>query len=113
MNDIELDRHVAANFQEYKAEAKRMKDMIVWVWLELVSKEGKAFMLRMVGWMSLSCVLTVILPLTFGKITDLLDPQLRRLGTLIGLLVFYGCLLLVRQILRYYQGITREYQAGT
>src|SRR5262245_11198362 len=111
MNDIELDRQVAANWQEYKAEAKRMKDMIVWVWLELVSKQGKAFMLRMVGWMSLSCILTVVLPLTFGKITDLLDPQFRRSRALIGLLVFYGLVLLLRQLLRYYQGITREYQA--
>ena len=113
MNDIDLDREVAANWQEYKAEAKRMKEMVVWVWLELVSREGKAFMRRMVGWMSLSCVLTVILPLTFGRITDLLDPKLRRLGTLVGLLLFYGCLLLLRQVLRYYQGITREYQAGS
>ena len=72
MSDLELDRKVATNWQEYKAEFLRMRDMVVWVWKELVSREGRAFMLRMVGWMAVSCVLTVVLPLMFGKITDLL-----------------------------------------
>ena len=74
MNDVDLDRTVAANWQEYKEEFRRMKDMVVWVWAELVSREGKAFMRQMVGWMSASCVLTVVLLLLFGYITDFLDP---------------------------------------
>ena len=51
MSDLELDRKVATNWQEYKAEFLRMRDMVAWVWKELVSREGRAFMLRMVGWM--------------------------------------------------------------
>src|SRR5262245_14662845 len=112
MSDFELDRKVATSWREYLAEARHMKDMIVWVWYELVSKEGKSFMRRMVGWMIVSCVLTVVLPLTFGKITDLLDPQLNQLGALVALLALYGVLMLVRQLLRYEQSMTREYLMG-
>src|SRR5262249_56733207 len=98
MSDFELDRKVAGNWREYLAEARHMRDMIVWVWNELVSKEGKAVMSKMVGWMVISCILTVVLPLTFGRITDLLDPQLNRLPALVGLLAFYGVLMLIRQM---------------
>ena len=112
MSDLELDRSVATNWQEYRDEFLRMRDMVVWVWRELVSREGKAFMRGMIGWMSLSCILTVVLPLLFGRITDLLDPQHARLSRLLLLLGVYGVLMLGRQIVRYYQGITREYLAG-
>ena len=112
MSDLELDRKVATNWQEYKTEFLRMRDMVVWVWKELVSREGRAFMLRMVGWMAISCVLTVVLPLMFGRITDLLDPRRTRPRDLLVMLGLYGTLLLLRQIVRYRQSITREYLAG-
>ena len=51
MSDIDLDRSVATNWREYKDEFRRMKDMVAWVWNELVSREGKAFMRRMNIWM--------------------------------------------------------------
>jgi ABC-type multidrug transport system fused ATPase/permease subunit len=86
--------------------------MVAWVWNELVSREGKAFMRRMIGWMALSCVLTVVLPLMFGRITDHLDPRNTAAGNLILMLVIYGALMLLRQLVRYHQGITREYLAG-
>ena len=113
MSDLELDRKVATNWQEYKAEFLRMSDMVVWVWKELVSREGRAFMLRMVGWMAVSCVLTVVLPLMFGKITDLLDPsptQTQRPPAVCWASTVL--LLLLRQFVRYRQSITREYLAG-
>lgn len=69
-------------------------------------------MLRMVGWMAISCVLTVVLPLMFGRITDLLDPRRTRPRDLLVMLGLYGTLLLLRQIVRYRQSITREYLAG-
>jgi len=112
MSDLELDRAVAQNWQDYKSEFLRMKDMVVWVWSELVSREGKAFMRRMISWMVLSCVLTVVLPLMFGQITDLLDPRRTNLTLLIAMLAAYGALMLLRQVIRYHQGITREYLAG-
>jgi hypothetical protein len=90
MSDLELDRTVATNWQEYKTEFLRMKDMVVWVWKDLVSREGRAFMRRMIGWMALSCVLTVVLPLTFGRITDLLDPRRARVNDLLLMLGIYG-----------------------
>jgi ABC-type multidrug transport system fused ATPase/permease subunit len=112
MNDIDLDRSVATNWQEYKEEFRQMKNMVVWVWTELVSREGKAFMRRMIGWMSASCVLTVVLPLLFGHITDLLDPKHTRISYLLMMLAFYGLLMVVRQGIRYHQGIMREYLLG-
>jgi len=112
MSDLELDRAVAQNWQDYKSEFLRMKDMVVWVWSELVSRERKAFMRRMISWMVLSCVLTVVLPLMFGQITDLLDPRRTNLTLLIAMLAAYGALMLLRQVIRYHQGITREYLAG-
>jgi ABC-type multidrug transport system fused ATPase/permease subunit len=89
-----------------------MKNMVVWVWKELVSREGKAFMRRMIGWMSSSCLLTVILPLMFGHITDLLDPKHTRISYLLLILALYGLLMVVRQAIRYHQGIMREYLLG-
>jgi len=112
MNDVDLDRNVASNWLEYKDEFRQMKDMVVWVWKELVSREGKAFMRRMIGWMSASCVLTVVLPLMFGHITDLLDPGHTRIGYLLLMLGIYGLLMIVRQGIRYQQGILREYLLG-
>ena len=112
MSDLELDRKVATNWQEYKTEFLRMKDMVVWVWKELVSREGRAFMLRMVGWMAFSCILTVVLPLMFGRITDLLDPRHTRTRDLLLMLGAYGALMLLRQLIRYRQSITREYLGG-
>jgi ATP-binding cassette subfamily B protein len=112
MSDLELDRTVATNWQDYRTEFLRMKDMIVWVWNELVSREGKAFMRRMIAWMVLSCVLTVVLPLMFGRITDLLDPKQSKLIQLLPLLGLYGALMILRQVVRYRQGLTREYLAG-
>jgi ABC-type multidrug transport system fused ATPase/permease subunit len=112
MSDLELDRKVATNWQEYKAEFLQMRNMIGWVWTELVSREGRAFMLRMVGWMTFSCLLTVVLPLMFGKITDLLDPKKTEVRTLLIMLAIYGALLLLRQLIRYKQSITREYLGG-
>ena len=38
MSDIDLDRTVATNWREYKEEFRHMKDMVVWVWMELVSR---------------------------------------------------------------------------
>ena len=46
-------------------------------------------MTRMIGWMSASCVLTVVLPLMFGYITDLLDPQHTRTTFLALMLALY------------------------
>ena len=112
MSDLELDRKVATNWQEYKAEFLRMKDMVAWVWKELVSREGRAFMLRMVGWMAVSCVLTVVLPLMFGKITDLLGAGRTRREALLLMLGLYGVLMLLRQYIRYRQSLTREYLGG-
>lgn len=112
MSDLELDRKVATNWQEYKAEFLRMRDMIVWVWTELVSREGRAFMLRMVGWMTFSCLLTVVLPLMFGQITNLLDPTKTEVRNLLAMLAIYGLLLILRQLIRYKQSITREYLGG-
>ena len=112
MSDLELDRKVATNWQDYKAEFLQMKNMIVWVWRELVSRQGRAFMLRMVGWMTVSCLLTVVLPLTFGRITNLLDPSGGQARELLVMLGIYGVLLLLRQLVRYRQSITREYLGG-
>src|SRR5262245_47820461 len=112
MSDLELDRAVATNWQDYKSEFLRMKDMVVWVWNELVSREGKAFMRRMISWMVLSCILTVVLPLMFGRITDLLDPRRTNITLLLAMLGVYGALMLLRQLVRYRQGITREYFMG-
>src|SRR5215467_10845048 len=112
MSDIDLDRTVATNWREYKEEFRQMKDMVVWVWMELVSREGKIFMRRMIGWMSASCLLTVVLPLMFGHITDLLDPKLTRVSYLLLILALYGLLMVVRQAIRYHQGIMREYLLG-
>ncbi len=112
MSDIDLDRSVATNWREYKQEFRQMKDMVVWVWAELVSLEGKAFMTRMIGWMSASCLLTVVLPLMFGYITDLLDPQHTRTTFLALMLALYGLLMITRQAIRYHQGIMREYLLG-
>jgi ABC-type multidrug transport system fused ATPase/permease subunit len=112
MSDVDLDRSVATNWREYKEEFRRMKDMVAWVWNELVSLEGKAFMRRMILWMSASCVLTVVLPLMFGYITDLLEPKQTQVGYLLLILGFYGALMLVRQAIRYHQGILREYLLG-
>src|SRR5262245_14591042 len=111
--DLELERSGAANWREYKAEARRMKEMVSWVWRELVSREGRVFVGKMVGWMILSCILTIVLPLTFGRITDLLDPRRQQLRPLLGLLALYGVLLLARQVVRYRQGLTREYLFGS
>jgi len=66
----------------------------------------------MVGWMTLSCLLTVVLPLMFGKITDLLNPRKTQVRILLVMLAIYGALLLLRQIIRYKQSITREYLGG-
>src|SRR5215510_12734713 len=97
MSDIDLDRTVATNWREYKEEFRQMKNMVVWVWMELVSREGKAFMRRMIAWMSASCVLTVVMPLMFGQITDLLDPKYTRISYLLMILALYGLLMGVRQ----------------
>jgi ATP-binding cassette, subfamily B, heavy metal transporter len=112
MSDLELDRKVATNWQEYKTEFLRMRDMIVWVWIELVSREGRAFMFRMVGWMTFSCLLTVVLPLMFGQITNLLDPKKTQVRNLLVMLAIYGVLLILRQLIRYKQSMTREYLGG-
>jgi ATP-binding cassette subfamily B protein len=112
MSDVELDRSVATNWREYKNEFRQMKDMVVWVWNELVSLEGKAYMRRMILWMCASCLLTVVLPLMFGHITDLLDPKQTQVGYLLLILGLYGALMLVRQGIRYHQGILREYLLG-
>ena len=112
MSDIDLDRSVATNWREYKQEFRQMKDMVVWVWTELVSREGKTFMTRMIGWMSASCLLTVVLPLMFGYITDLLDPQHTGTTFLALMLALYGLLMITRQAIRYHQGIMREYLLG-
>src|SRR5262245_60060698 len=112
MSDLELDRAVAKNWQDYKNEFLQMKNMVVWVWHELVSREGKAFMRRMIGWMVLSCILTVVLPLMFGRITDLLDPRRTNVSLLFVMLAIYGGLMLLRQLVRYHQGIMREYLGG-
>ena len=112
MSDIDLDRTVATNWREYKEEFRQMKDMVVWVWMELVSREGKVFMRTMIGWTAASCLLTVVLPLMFGHITDLLDPQHTRISYLLLMLALYGLLMIVRQAIRYHQGIMREYLLG-
>jgi len=66
----------------------------------------------MIGWMAASCLLTVVLPLMFGHITDLLDPQHTRISYLLLMLALYGLLMMVRQAIRYHQGIMREYLLG-
>jgi len=48
----------------------------------------------------------------FGKITDLLDPEKTEVRTLLVMLAIYGALLLLRQLIRYKQSVTREYLGG-
>ena len=112
MKDIELDRTVATNWEEYKEEARVMRDMIVWVWRELISREGRGLVNRMVAFMTVSCLLTVALPWTFGQIIDVLGAGGDALAPVVRLLAFYAVLLLVRQVVRYYQSMTREYLIG-
>src|SRR5207244_3797766 len=112
LGDRDLGRSVVRNWRAYEGGCCGLKDMVVWVWRELVSREGKAFMRRMVLWMFASCILTVVLPLMFGYITDLLDPRQTRVGYLLLMLAFYGLLMLARQAIRYHQGIMREYLLG-
>lgn len=112
MTDIDLDRKVAANWEEYKDEAREMRDMIVWVWKELVSQRGRKLVNRLVGFMSVSCLLTVALPWTFGQIIDVLAEGRESVIPVARLLAFYALMLLLRQVVRYYQSITREYLIG-
>ena len=112
MSDVDLDRAIATTWKEYKEETLTMWGMIVWVWAELVSREGKTRMRRMAVWMSVSCLLTVVLPWMLGQVIDALIVGAVSPAPLIWLLGVYGALLLVRQVLRYYQSIAREYLLG-
>ncbi len=113
MSDVDLDRTVATTWEEYNGEAHMMWGMIVWVWQELVSRDGKMLMRKLMGWMSVSCLLTVALPWTLGQVIDALVSGTASPAPLIWLLSFYAVMLLVRQTLRYHQSIAREYLLGS
>lgn len=112
MNDVELDRTTATNWEEYKEEARVMRDMIVWVWQQLISREGRDLVRKLVALMLVSCLLTVVLPWTLGQIIDVLGSGSDVFPPVIGLLVLYAVLLVLRQVVRYYQSLTREYLIG-
>lgn len=112
MKDVDLDRAVASTWAEYREEARTMWEMLVWVWTELVSQEGKMLMRRMVAWMSVSCLLTVALPWALGQVIDALVAGEAPVRLLVWLLAAYAGMLLVRQFLRYKQTIAREYLLG-
>jgi ABC-type multidrug transport system fused ATPase/permease subunit len=112
MSDVELDRSVATSWKEYKQEARVMRDMIAWVWHQLISREGHGLARRMIGFMTVSCFLTVALPWMLGQVIDVLGGGSDAVNRVIALLTLYAVLLLIRQVVRYYQSMTREYLIG-
>ncbi|MCD4761883.1 ABC transporter ATP-binding protein/permease [bacterium] len=45
--DIDYDRKIATNLREYVGEAKRMKEMFIWIWQEFTNKKSKKYAKKM------------------------------------------------------------------
>lgn len=95
-----------ARFSDYLKEMKESGLVLGWIWEELVSKEGKKQLLRMLVAMILSTLLFALQPLIFAQIINhVRDPKVALLMTFIGALALAAALKVLAQ---YFQEILRE-----
>lgn len=112
MKDIDLDREVAADWSQYLQEVKKMREMIIWIWQELISQKGKDWMYRTISLIVLSCLVGLFFPFAMGHMTNVVSGNGKNLHWLMIWVASYGALLIVRRYVRYLQGFSREYLMG-
>ncbi len=89
--DVELDRKVAGNWKEYLKELKRTKEMVTWIWQELITEKGKAVTKKMVALLVANCFIDVVALWFFGTLIDELSKgrfylALRALGAFVAII---------------------------
>ena len=108
--DFDLQRKVTGSLKEYFQEAQTMKEMVVWVWQELINEAGKKYARKMFWLLALSCSINVLIPYSVSLIIDGLVNQ--RLNLVIAGLLASACLFILRQIISQWSFKNREYLLG-
>lgn len=109
--DFDLQREVTGSVRDYFKEARIMKEMVVWVWQELVNPDGKKYARRMFWLLALSCAINVVIPYSISLIIDGLSSGLKMNLVVVGL-ASSGLLFLVRQFVSRQSFKNREYLLG-
>jgi len=110
--DFELERKVASNWREYFSEAKQMKDMIVWVWQELINQKGKTYAKKMFWIQIVGCTVTVTSPWTLSYVFNGLNPKDLQLNLVVIGLILYAAVIVLSQLITHFSFSTREYLFG-
>lgn len=88
-------------FSSYLKEMRESGAVLAWIWQELLSREGKALLARMLGAMLLASLLLALQPLVFAQIINHAQgTELRILLTFIGALAALAILQLGAHLLQ-------------
>ncbi|MFC1598806.1 ABC transporter ATP-binding protein [Patescibacteria group bacterium] len=110
--DFDLDRKVASNWKEYFSEAIAMKDMIAWVWHELINQKGKEYARKMFWIQVIGSAVTVTSPWTLSFVFNGLNPKQPDMSLVVIGLVLFALVIVISQLITHFSFTTREYLFG-
>lgn len=110
--DQELERKIESSPSAYFAEARQMKEMISWVWQELISQRGKKLAKKMIIIMAVSSFLGILTPIVFGRIFEILNPGSNKMGSIVTWIAVLLLIMTAREIMRVLHSRTREVLAA-
>jgi len=112
MKDAELDRQVANNWQEYLKEARSMKEMLVWVWQELINETGKKLAKKMVVVKAIGCTAAIAGPWALSYVFDGLNPKTQDFGLVWWGISLFALTIITSQAIQFFSMRYREYLFG-
>jgi len=112
VKDAEVDRKIAANWKEYLQETKDMRNMISWVWQELINDTGKKYAKKMFVVQVLSCAISVAGPWTLSFVFNGLNPKQPQMNLVIIGLALFSLTIVLSQLVQYLSMRYREYLFG-
>ncbi|MBD3359616.1 MAG: ATP-binding cassette domain-containing protein [Candidatus Buchananbacteria bacterium] len=112
MKDVELDRQAASNWKEYLNDLKKTKDMLIWVWQELINAAGKKYAKKMFWIQVVGCAVTVTSPWTLSFVFDGLNPKNPQWNLVITGLILYALVVMFNQLITWFSFHNREYLFG-
>lgn len=108
--DFDLERKVTGSVREYFREAQTMKEMIAWVWQELINDEGKKHARKMFWLLALSCAINVTIAYGISLIINGLSRADKNL--IVAGLMASAVLFVLKQLISKLSYKNREYLLG-
>ena len=108
-DDLVLERSGAKNLREYFKETREMRDMLVWIWKDLMSPEGKKFIGHVSWALLISAIIEILNPISVRMVIDGLSQGEGGESLIVKGFVFMAILYVIKRLAEYCKAIFREF----